>query len=61
MSGKILIVDDEEAVRFFTADALTRAGWQEDGVAWARLVWILSAGLSRVAGGRDRGGSGENR
>ncbi|MBN1221286.1 MAG: response regulator transcription factor [Anaerolineae bacterium] len=28
MSGKILIVDDEEAVRFFTADALRRAGWQ---------------------------------
>jgi DNA-binding response OmpR family regulator len=28
MSGKILIVDDEEAVRFFTADGLSRAGWQ---------------------------------
>jgi len=28
MSGKILIVDDEDAVRFFTADALTRSGWQ---------------------------------
>lgn len=27
MSGKILIVDDEEAVRFFTADALSRVGW----------------------------------
>jgi DNA-binding response OmpR family regulator len=28
MSSKILIVDDEEAVRFFTADGLSRAGWQ---------------------------------
>ena len=28
MSSKILIVDDEEAVRFFIADALSRAGWQ---------------------------------
>ena len=28
MSRKILIVDDEEAVRFFTADGLARAGWQ---------------------------------
>jgi len=28
MSGKILIVDDEEAVRFFTADGLTRVGWE---------------------------------
>jgi DNA-binding response OmpR family regulator len=28
MSNKILIVDDEEAVRFFTADGLSRAGWQ---------------------------------
>jgi DNA-binding response OmpR family regulator len=28
MSSKILIVDDEEAVRFFMADALSRAGWQ---------------------------------
>jgi DNA-binding response OmpR family regulator len=28
MNGKILIVDDEEAVRFFTADGLARAGWQ---------------------------------
>ncbi len=27
MSGKILIVDDEEAVRFFIADALSRVGW----------------------------------
>jgi DNA-binding response OmpR family regulator len=27
MSNKILIVDDEEAVRFFIADALSRAGW----------------------------------
>ncbi|MBN1995633.1 MAG: response regulator transcription factor [Anaerolineae bacterium] len=27
MTGKILIVDDEEAVRFFTADGLSRAGW----------------------------------
>ncbi len=30
MMGKILIVDDEEALRFFTADSLTRAGWQVD-------------------------------
>jgi len=28
MSSKILIVDDEEAVRFFIADALSRAGWE---------------------------------
>jgi len=28
MSSKILIVDDEEAVRFFIADALSRAGWK---------------------------------
>lgn len=28
MRSKILIVDDEEAVRFFIADALSRAGWQ---------------------------------
>jgi DNA-binding response OmpR family regulator len=28
MSGKILIVDDEEAVRFFISDALSRVGWQ---------------------------------
>ena len=28
MSGKILIVDDEEAVRFFTADGLSRIGWE---------------------------------
>jgi two-component system response regulator MprA len=28
MNNKILIVDDEEAVRFFTADGLSRAGWQ---------------------------------
>jgi DNA-binding response OmpR family regulator len=28
MSKKILIVDDEEAVRFFTTDGLSRAGWQ---------------------------------
>jgi two-component system, OmpR family, response regulator len=27
MAGKILIVDDEEALRFFTADSLARAGW----------------------------------
>ncbi len=28
MNGKILIVDVEEAVRFFTADGLARVGWQ---------------------------------
>lgn len=28
MIGKILIVDDEEAVRFFAADGVARAGWQ---------------------------------
>jgi two-component system response regulator MprA len=28
MVGKILIVDDEEAVRFFIADGLKRVGWQ---------------------------------
>lgn len=27
MSGKLLIIDDEEAVRFFIAAGLTRAGW----------------------------------
>jgi DNA-binding response OmpR family regulator len=30
MMGKVLIVDDEEALRFFTADSLSRAGWQVD-------------------------------
>jgi DNA-binding response OmpR family regulator len=28
MSGTILIVDDEEAVRFFITEGLTRVGWQ---------------------------------
>jgi DNA-binding response OmpR family regulator len=28
MSGKILVVDDEEAVRFFIANGLSRVGWQ---------------------------------
>ena len=28
MAGRILIVDDEEAVRFFAADSLAQAGWQ---------------------------------
>lgn len=30
MAGRILIVDDEEALRFFTADGLTQAGWLVD-------------------------------
>lgn len=30
MAGKALIVDDEEAVRFFAASSLTRLGWQVD-------------------------------
>ncbi len=28
MKAKILIVDDEESIRFFAADSLVRAGWQ---------------------------------
>ncbi|MBI1878912.1 MAG: response regulator transcription factor [Chloroflexi bacterium] len=30
MPGRILIVDDEQAVRYFVARGLTRAGWQVD-------------------------------
>jgi len=30
MTGKALIVDDEEAVRFFAASSLTEVGWQVD-------------------------------
>lgn len=30
MAGRILIVDDEEALRFFTAYGLTQAGWSVD-------------------------------
>lgn len=30
MAGKALIVDDDEAVRFFTASSLTQVGWQVD-------------------------------
>ena len=30
MAGKALIVDDEEAVRFFAASSLTQIGWQVD-------------------------------
>ncbi len=30
MAGRILIVDDEEALRFFTAEGLRQAGWSVD-------------------------------
>jgi DNA-binding response OmpR family regulator len=30
MAGRILIIDDEEALRFFTAEGLTQAGWSAD-------------------------------
>lgn len=46
MSDKILIVDDEKAVRFFVAAGLTRAGWQVDqadsGEAALALLKITS-------------------
>ncbi len=42
MTGKVLIVDDEEAIRFFASYGLTEAGWEvyEVNSGEAALVWL---------------------
>jgi DNA-binding response OmpR family regulator len=42
MAGKILIVDDEDAIRFFAGYGLGRAGWQvyEVNTGEAALAWL---------------------
>jgi DNA-binding response OmpR family regulator len=42
MAGKILIVDDEDAIRFFAGYGLGRAGWQvhEVSTGEAALAWL---------------------
>ncbi len=42
MTGKILIVDDEDAIRFFAGYGLGRAGWQvhEASTGEAALAWL---------------------
>src|SRR5262245_26825392 len=42
MTGKILIVDDEEAIRFFAGYGLRQAGWQAHEVSSgeAALAWL---------------------
>lgn len=42
MTGKILIVDDEDAIRFFAGFGLGRAGWQVQEVSTgeAALAWL---------------------
>jgi DNA-binding response OmpR family regulator len=42
MKGKILIVDDEDAIRFFAGYGLSRAGWQvqEANTGQAALDWL---------------------
>ncbi|GAB4433881.1 MAG: response regulator transcription factor [Anaerolineae bacterium] len=41
MAGRILIVDDEEALRFFTADGLTQAGWSVDEAGSGEAALVL--------------------
>ncbi|MCI0395707.1 MAG: response regulator transcription factor [Chloroflexi bacterium] len=43
MSGKILIVDDEEGVRFFVADGLLKAGWEVDEAEDGKIALALLA------------------
>lgn len=42
MSGKVLVIDDEEAIRFFTSYGLTKAGWDvhEAASGEAALIWL---------------------
>ena len=50
MSGRMLIVDNEEAVRFFVADGLSLAGWQvaEADSGEAALAILESAAFDVV-------------
>ncbi len=46
MAGRILIVDDEEAVRFFAADGLAQAGWEVDEAGSGEAALALLENIS---------------